>query len=239
MINKSISVVTITLNDKEGLIDTLNSLSRLNTVPGEIIIIDGGSTKATIDNFLEVFLVKLPQLIIVSEHDKGIYDAMNKGRNIAKGKLIHYLNSGDIVYGDPYENIFSASLLPVKFKDEKGNSCGYDKLKLHGTAYNHQGIIFPKEHTLYNLNYKIAADYLSIIQTFPNTLSVLPMVDSGGVIYTLGGVSTKRTNLGSLEMISALIFYKPFYAIFLSPVIAIKMLIPSKIRRLFLYYFRN
>ena len=42
MINKNISVVTITLNDEKGLTETLNSLYRLKTKPGEIIVVDGG-----------------------------------------------------------------------------------------------------------------------------------------------------------------------------------------------------
>ncbi|MEO1945528.1 MAG: hypothetical protein ABGY11_14595, partial [Candidatus Thioglobus sp.] len=86
-------------------------------------VVDGGSTKSTIDNILEEFSIKLPQLTIISEPDKGIYDAMNKGHNLAKGKLIHYLNSGDTVFGDPYFNLDSESLLPVQFIDEEGKEC--------------------------------------------------------------------------------------------------------------------
>jgi glycosyltransferase involved in cell wall biosynthesis len=239
MINKSISVVTVTLNDEGGLTDTLNSLYRLKTTPSEIIVVDGGSTKSTIDNILEEFSIKLPQLTIISEPDKGIYDAMNKGHNLAKGKLIHYLNSGDTVFGDPYFNLDSESLLPVQFIDEEGKECGSDKLKLHGTAYNHQGIIFKHNHFSYNLKFKIAADYLSILHSFPDGLSKLPLVNSGGVMYTLGGVSTNKTVTGSIEMIIALILNKPFYAVFLVPEIILKILIPKKFRRFILRNFRK
>jgi glycosyltransferase involved in cell wall biosynthesis len=239
MINKNISVVTITLNDEKGLTETLNSLYYLKTKPGEIIVVDGGSVKSIIDNILGKFSIKLPQLKIVSEHDKGIYDAMNKGHGLANGKLIHYLNSGDTVFGDPYFNLNTASLLPVQFLDEEGEKCGSDRLKLLGTAYNHQGVIFKYNHFSYNLKFNIAADYLCILRSFPNGLSKLPLVNGGGVIYTLGGVSTQKTVAGSVEMIIALVLSKPFYAILLVPEIILKILTPQKVRRLILRNFRK
>ena len=239
MINKNISVVTITLNDEKGLTETLNSLYRLKTKPGEIIVVDGGSVKLIIDNILGKFSIKLPQLKIVSEHDKGIYDAMNKGHSLANGKLIHYLNSGDTVFGDPYFNLNTASLLPVQFLDEEGKKCGSDRLKLLGTAYNHQGGIFKYNHFSYNLKFNIAADYLCTLRSFPNGLSKLPLVNGGGVIYTLGGVSTQKTVVGSVEMIIALVLSKPFYAMLLVPEIILKILTPQKVRRLILRNFRK
>jgi glycosyltransferase involved in cell wall biosynthesis len=239
MINKNISVVTITLNDEKGLTETLNSLYRLKTKPGEIIVVDGGSVKLIIDNILGKFSIKLPQLKIVSEHDKGIYDAMNKGHSLANGKLIHYLNSGDTVFGDPYFNLNTASLLPVQFLDEEGKKCGSDRLKLLGTAYNHQGVIFKYNHFSYNLKFNIAADYLCTLRSFPNGLSKLPLVNGGGVIYTLGGVSTQKTVVGSVEMIIALVLSKPFYAMLLVPEIILKILTPQKVRRLILRNFRK
>ena len=239
MINKNISVVTITLNDEKGLTETLNSLYRLKTKPGEIIVVDGGSVKLIIDNILGKFSIKLPQLKIVSEHDKGIYDAMNKGHSLANGKLIHYLNSGDTVFGDPYFNLNTASLLPVQFLDEEGKKCGSDRLKLLGTAYNHQGVIFKYNHFSYNLKFNIAADYLCTLRSFPNGLSKLPLVNGGGVIYTLGGGSTQKTVVGSVEMIIALVLSKPFYAMLLVPEIILKILTPQKVRRLILRNFRK
>ena len=239
MINKNISVITVTLNDEEGLKRTLDSLYRLKTIPSEIIVVDGGSAESIIDSILRKFSIKSPQLKVLSGPDKGIYDAMNKGHNLASGKLIHYLNSGDTVFGDPYFNLNEASLLPVQFLDESVNKCGSDKIKLLGTAYNHQGIVFKYNHTPYNLKFNIAADYLCILRSFPDGLSKLPLVDGGGVIYTLGGVSTKKTVTGSIEMIAILVLNKPFYALLLVPEIVLKMLIPQKVRRLILRNFRK
>ena len=154
MINTEISVVTITLNERSLLKDTLDSLLCLETSPKEIIIIDGGSKDGSI-NLIKFFQKKMSNIKFFSGKDEGIYDAMNKGRELVTSNLIHYLNCGDIVYGDPYKGITSPVLLPVKFRNENGSDCGHDKLKLYGTAYNHQGIIFPRLHLPYNLNYKI------------------------------------------------------------------------------------
>ena len=239
MINNNISVVTITLDDLQGLCKTLNSLAELDTLPREIIVIDGGSNDLINGDIIERFSTKLPQLRITSEPDKGIYDAMNKGRSVCSGSLIHYLNSGDVVFGEPYYQLKVESLLPVQFIDENGNKCGSDKIKLFGTAYNHQGIIFKHDHFPYDLSYKISADYVSILNTFSNGLKALPVVKNGGVEYLLGGVSTKKTIYGSIEMIRALILLRPFYALFLIPEIILKFLIPRRLRRFILRNFRT
>ena len=178
MINVEISVITITLNDSKGLLKTLYSLSKLNVKPREIIVIDGGTEGFEINYIQNIFSLTLPQLTINSESDEGIYDAMNKGKEKCLGSLVHYLNSGDIVFGEPYENLKHESLLPVKFVDEKGNECGSDRVKFFGTAYNHQGIIFKKNHSPYDLSYKIAADYVSILESFPGGLKNLQVLVS-------------------------------------------------------------
>ena len=234
MINKNISVVTVTFNDNEGLMKTLSSLSILKVLPREVIVVDGGSLGFDANGILEKFSNSLPQLIITSEPDLGIYDAMNKGKRKCLGALIHYLNSGDIVEGDPYHNLKVESLLPVKFLDEKGVECGNDRVKFFGTAYNHQGIIFNKYHSPFNINYQIASDYVSILQSFPEGLKNLPISKHGSVCYSLGGRSSNKSLYGSLEMVKALILYRPLIAIVMIPIIFIKLLIPRGIRRAFL-----
>ena len=231
MINNNISVVTVTLNDIEGLLRTISSLSKLKVLPREVLVVDGGSLDLDINGVLEKFSNSLPQLIIISEPDFGIYDAMNKGKSKCLGTLIHYLNSGDIVEGDPYRNLKVESLLPVKFMDENGVGCGNDRVKFFGTAYNHQGIIFNKYHSPYNINYQIASDYVSILQSFPDGLKNLPISKHGSVCYFLGGKSSNKSLYGSLEMVKALILYRPILAIVMIPIIFIKLLIPRGIRR--------
>ena len=103
MNNSFFSIITVVLNAKEDLEQTINSLRRQNFKNFEYIVIDGGSSDGTKN-------VILQNLDIIdkweSEEDKGIYDAMNKGLELARGKYIGILNSGDKYTKDGLEIIF-------------------------------------------------------------------------------------------------------------------------------------
>ena len=85
-----LSIITAVFNRKEMVEDAIISVLEQWHEEIEHIIIDGGSTDGT----LEV-LAKFPHLTVISEPDDGIYDAWNKGVQIAKGKHITFLNSDD------------------------------------------------------------------------------------------------------------------------------------------------
>src|SRR5210317_1858266 len=91
-----ISIVTVTFNSVSVINDCLASVKSQKYNNIEHIIIDGASTDGTL-TLLESEREKFTTL--VSEPDKGIYYAMNKGINIAKGDIIGFLNSDDL-----YEN---------------------------------------------------------------------------------------------------------------------------------------
>lgn len=91
-----ISVITATYNSEATVRDTLTSISRQDYPDVEHIIVDGRSDDGTLDIVADFPHVKK----IVSETDKGIYDAMNKGIRLATGEVIGILNSDDI-YIDP------------------------------------------------------------------------------------------------------------------------------------------
>jgi glycosyltransferase involved in cell wall biosynthesis len=87
-----ISIVTINLNKREGLLRTLESLARQTDREFELIVVDGGSTDGSLDVCAQ-FEPLITRLIL--EKDDGIYDAWNKGIRAATGELIGLLNSGD------------------------------------------------------------------------------------------------------------------------------------------------
>ena len=88
-----ISIITVCYNSEETIGDTMLSVSSQNIRYLEHIIVDGGSTDAT----LEIINNTGNQFKIVSsESDGGIYDAMNKGIALASGDIIGFLNSDDI-----------------------------------------------------------------------------------------------------------------------------------------------
>lgn len=87
-----LSIITINYNNREGLRKTIESVVNQTWNDFEYIIIDGGSTDGSVDIIRE-FADKIDYW--VSEPDKGIYNAMNKGVAVAKGEYIQFLNSGD------------------------------------------------------------------------------------------------------------------------------------------------
>ena len=68
---------------------------------------------------------------------------------IAKGNLLHYLNAGDLVYANPYQYIKEPCLLKTKVMDVNSGISWFDRPKLFGFAYCHQGLIFSKDHEPY------------------------------------------------------------------------------------------
>ncbi len=86
------SIITINYNNKEGLRKTIESVVRQSFKDYEYIVIDGGST----DGSVEVIKENASHIDYwVSEPDKGIYNAMNKGILQAHGEYLNFMNSGD------------------------------------------------------------------------------------------------------------------------------------------------
>lgn len=87
-----LSIITVNLNNRNGLQKTIDSVVAQTFRDFEWIVIDGGSTdgsKELIEQYTDQFAYW------VSEPDKGIYNAMNKGIKVAKGEYLQFLNSGD------------------------------------------------------------------------------------------------------------------------------------------------
>ena len=100
-----LSIITVNYNDAEGLERTIKSVMSQSFKDFEFIIIDGGSTDASVD------VIKKYENNIdywVSETDGGIYQGMNKGLRQAQGEYVNFMNGGDSYYSpDVLNEIFA------------------------------------------------------------------------------------------------------------------------------------
>lgn len=161
-----ISIVTVCLNSAEYLERAIQSVINQSYDNVEYIIIDGGSTDGTID------IIKKHEDFIdywVSEPDKGLYDAMNKGANIAKGDWVNFLGSDDVMVNSlsriiPYLQNNNVIYYGDVYSQKKhvlynGETSRY---KLLFANICHQSMFYPKrvfDKYSYNLEYPIWADY--------------------------------------------------------------------------------
>ena len=90
-----VSIITINYNDLSGLKKTVESVREQSWTDYEHLIIDGGSTDGSTE-----YIISNASFFsyAVSEPDKGIYNAMNKGITRAKGEYLLMLNAGDVLY---------------------------------------------------------------------------------------------------------------------------------------------
>ncbi|MFA5104873.1 MAG: glycosyltransferase family 2 protein [Candidatus Margulisiibacteriota bacterium] len=95
MKNPVISVITVVFNNKGTISSAIDSVLGQTYSNIEHIIVDGGSTDGTVE-IIQGYGKKIDKFI--SGHDKGIYDAMNKGIDLATGDIVGILNSDDIYY---------------------------------------------------------------------------------------------------------------------------------------------
>ena len=96
--HKTVSIVTVTYNSEKTLGATMESVLDQTCTEIEYLIVDGASTDGTVavaESYRERMERKGIRLRIVSEKDRGIYDAMNKGIRMATGDVIGILNSDD------------------------------------------------------------------------------------------------------------------------------------------------
>jgi len=92
-----LSVVICAYNDAKRIATTARSLAAQGTPDGvQIVLIDGASNDATV----ETASAYLPDLVVASQFDGGIYPAMNRALNVAEGEYVYFLNCGDALRGE-------------------------------------------------------------------------------------------------------------------------------------------
>jgi glycosyltransferase involved in cell wall biosynthesis len=113
-----ISVITVAFNSAKTIMDTLNSVAAQTYNNVEHIVVDGASTDETL---AFVRNHSNPDIRLVSESDKGIYDAMNKGLVLASGEIIGFLNSDDF-----YADASVLAKIANAFQDPAVDACYAD-----------------------------------------------------------------------------------------------------------------
>ncbi|MEM7650722.1 MAG: glycosyltransferase family 2 protein [Pseudomonadota bacterium] len=195
------SIITITLNNVEGLRRTHKSLKKQNFTNFEWIIIDGKSSDKTLE------YLKQSDAKITSEPDAGIYDAMNKGINKSTGEYLLFLNAGDILCSaDTLKRIHKASQdKPDFIYGDSLEASSYKPARkpdiARGMFTHHQAMLYKREALgglKYNTAYEIAADY-DFTAKFLNPTKTLKYCEFPICDFELGGISQTKAALGRRE----------------------------------------
>ena len=108
-----ITIITVTYQAAAVLQRTLDSVSRQTCQDIEHLIIDGASKDDTV-KMAKAYQEKVPYPVIIqSEPDHGLYDAMNKGLHKATGDYLVFLNAGDTLHADDTLSTLTSHLLPL------------------------------------------------------------------------------------------------------------------------------
>ncbi len=172
-----ITIITVCYNAEKDIEKTILSVINQTYDNIEYIVIDGGSNDGTL-SVINKYASKIDK--VISEPDKGIYDAMNKGIKLAKGDWINFMNAGDsyvdadvlklvsdninnncdIIYGDIIiEEEFAyyyVKAKPIEMLNTEMPFC-------HQTVFTKTKVI---KKYLFDLNYKILADYNQIREIY-------------------------------------------------------------------------
>lgn len=201
-----LSVVTVNLNNAQGLKRTLNSFSQFSNDPSvEFIFIDGASK----DGSVEIAQAFYSKDKLISERDNGIYDAMNKGLYRSTGRYVVWMNSGDCfvegVWPELREVLSHSHALMIAcdlyVSSEEGDSVELKKntaSRIRKLGLWHQSVFFNRERVIYfggySNKYKILGDRELITKMYlAGDLVEYPGLVSS-VFYT-GGVSANSYGL--------------------------------------------
>ena len=205
-----ISVITVVLNRQDTIGDTLRSVTSQTYGDVEHILIDGGSTDGTMD----VLNANEHQIdVLLSESDRGIYDALNKGITLATGDVVGFLH-GDDVFADPgvlsrIAEVFADEAVGAVYGDldyvraedmvtviRHWSAGHYSKSKLtwgwmvpHPTFYVRRSLYV--QLGTFDLRYHIAADYDSMLRFFGYGEVQAAYIPKVLVKMRLGGTSNR------------------------------------------------
>jgi glycosyltransferase involved in cell wall biosynthesis len=211
-----VTVITVVFNGEKTLHDTINSVRMQSYDNIEHIIVDGGSSDAT------VTILRQYEHIIdywISEQDAGIYDAMNKGIAKATGDIIGFLNADDLynsndavekvvdaflskqyqaVFADLlYVNTHNLNHIVRKYSSKKfaPHRLAYGWMPAHPTLYLRKEIF--EQYGVFKTDYQISGDYELVARLFYKYKVSYKYLPMDMVKMRIGGISTRgwRNNI--------------------------------------------
>jgi len=213
MFNPKLSVITIVYNNVRNIERTMLSVINQTYTNIEYILVDGFSTDGTLE-IVQQYTSQIETLI--SEKDKGLYDAMNKGLAVATGDYVIFMNSGDEFYApDTVAQIFATApdadiyYGETEMIDDAGNSLGQRRHKApeqfswknfkYGMSISHQAIYIKRSLTQpYDRQYELSADIDWILQAAKKAEKIVN-VHRYVAKYLVGGMSKKKHRQSLLE----------------------------------------
>ena len=204
-----LSIITVNLNNKDGLRKTAQSIVSQSFKDFEWIVIDGGSTDGS-NEIIEQYSKYITYW--VSEPDKGIYNAMNKGIVVARGYYLLFLNSGDVLYSQAtLSEVFKLNIEvdiltgQVERMDNHQLLRNYESnlfIQLYKDTINHQGTFIKKElfnHRKYDEDLRLVSDWKFWIESIIGdnasvmvTNLIISKQDMNGVSSNISLLSQER-----------------------------------------------
>ena len=213
-----ISIIAASKNARDDLASTVESLLKQTDTNFEFILIDGMSSDGTIDVLEEKANRFAHAPKIISELDKGIYDAYNKGLSIASGDYICYLGCGDKLLPDSIRLVKSfIAATPdadvyygiIKKYYENGGFTIYSSSPenlFNCSMIAHQASFVKKDvyckYGGFSMNYKIASDFRVMLKLYLDKGKFV-FIDRILAEFKMGGISTRNSD-GYYECIQIL-----------------------------------
>ena len=209
-----ISIITVCFNSDQTIRNTIESVLSQVYSDIEYIIVDGSSTDRTVNIIKQFKPLFKGRMTWISESDKGLYDAMNKGIAMATGDLIGIINSDDTFYNNrvlkevanfhennkidaSVGNIIQHNAYGKIVRKYSASNWNPEKLKI-GFMAPHPAIFFKRtlfeKFGNYELDYVIAADYELIIRFFLKNKISWKYSDITTTAMLVGGLSSSGTS---------------------------------------------
>ena len=217
----ALSIITINRNNAAGLEKTMNSVLSQSYSDFEYVVVDGASTDNSVDVIRRFSIQFCDRLKWVSEPDKGIYNAMNKGIRMASGDYVEFLNSGDclvaedvvlkmftvldkegypsILYGNMLKNLPDGTILKDKcFAGQDITFLGFYTGSLnHSPAYIDRSLF--DKYGLYDENLKIVSDWKWYLQAIIFGGEKPMYTDVDVTLFDMNGISETNKDLDKKE----------------------------------------